>query len=110
MRTSIGLIIVALFVPESAWADFPPILTASGVKALKLPDVRVEAAVHHEGLKSNDGARVAHLDVHGVIGGSIRSSLSWLLFLSVLCVLTHLPSCGLSGHLPGTLQSPCSNL
>ena len=75
MRTSIGLFIVTLSVTGTAWADFPPVLTASGVKALKLPDVRIETAEHHDGSKSNEGARTAHLDVHGVIGGSIRFEL-----------------------------------
>ncbi len=75
MKTSYAFVIVALSVPANVWADPPPILTATELSALKLPDVRIEAAVHHDGAKTNDGARTAHLDVHGVIGGSIRFEL-----------------------------------
>ncbi|MHC4464688.1 MAG: tannase/feruloyl esterase family alpha/beta hydrolase [Planctomycetota bacterium] len=75
MRTSFGPIFVALFMTASAWADSFPILTASEVAALKLPDVSIEAAVHHDGSESSGGVRVAHLDVKGVIGGSIRFEL-----------------------------------
>ena len=45
MRTSFGFVIAALFVPGSARAEFPPVLTASELSALKLPDVRIQAAV-----------------------------------------------------------------
>lgn len=75
MKTTFGFIIFALLFSRSAWADFPPVLTASDLMALRLPDVRIEAAVHQEGSRSNAGARVAHLDVEGVIGGSIRFEL-----------------------------------
>jgi hypothetical protein len=75
IRKSFGLIVVALFVTVSTWADSSPILTALEVEALKLPDVRIEAAVHHSGSESNGGLKVAHLDVKGVIGGSIRFAL-----------------------------------
>ncbi|NQV34873.1 MAG: tannase/feruloyl esterase family alpha/beta hydrolase [Phycisphaeraceae bacterium] len=75
MRASFGLIVIVLFVTASTWADSSPILTASEVLALKLPDVRIEAAVHHDGSESSGGVRVAHLDVKGVIGGSIRFEL-----------------------------------
>ena len=75
MRISFGLVVVGLFVTASTWADSSPILTASEVAALKLPDVRIEAAVHHEGSESSRGIRVAHLNVKGTIGGSIRFEL-----------------------------------
>ncbi len=71
MRTLFALLVVTLLVTDAAWAD-SPILTANDVGALKLPDVFIVSADYHNGSRSNDGARVAHLDVHGIIGGSMR--------------------------------------
>ena len=75
MRTLFGIIIVVWCVAASAWADSSPILLASEVAALKLPDVRIEAAMHQDGSESGRGGSVAHLNVKGVIGGSIRFEL-----------------------------------
>lgn len=74
MRTLFALLVVMLLVTDTAWAD-SPILTATEVGALKLPDVFIVSADYHDGSRSNEGARVAHLDVHGIIGGSIRFEL-----------------------------------
>ncbi len=49
-----------------------PAISAADVSALVLPDLKVLSAVHHDGKTSNNGARVAHLDVDGVIAGSIH--------------------------------------
>jgi feruloyl esterase len=59
-------------------------LTVAAVKGLRLPDVRILTAVHHEANKAaignNAGRRlgpigVAHVDVKGIIGGVIRFEL-----------------------------------
>ena len=72
---SIALLALNCLTSTPSRADFPAILTASGVKALNLPDVRIETADHHDGSKPNDGIRVAYMDVQGVIAGSIRFQL-----------------------------------
>ena len=75
MRKSLGPIVAVLLVAASTYADASPVLTASQVTALKLPDVRIETAVHHDGSEARGGVSVAHVDVKGVIGGSIRFEL-----------------------------------
>ncbi|MCF7974148.1 MAG: tannase/feruloyl esterase family alpha/beta hydrolase [Phycisphaerae bacterium] len=75
MRTGFESICVVWFMTVSVWAGSSPILTASQVEALTLPDVRIETAVHHDGSESSGGIKVSHLDMKGVIGGSIRFEL-----------------------------------
>lgn len=76
MKRSFRIITLALLMAGYASADFPPVLGASEVAALKLPDVRIESVTHHaDRSKSIDGIRAAHLEVEGVIGRSIRFQL-----------------------------------
>ncbi len=75
MKISVKLVLVALCAAGSAHAVSSPVLTASDVAGLMLPDVRIESATHHDETTSNGGVKVAYLDVDGVIGGSIRFEL-----------------------------------
>ena len=75
MKKLISPTLFLLYVTSSAFAAASPVLSASDIQNLALPDLRIEAVQYHDGSAPNGGAHVAHLDVEGVIGGSIRFEL-----------------------------------
>ena len=70
--------------PQSFLAGEPPRLKPGALKRLRLPDVRITSAMHHEAKKAANADNagrflgpisVAHVDVEGLIGGTIRFEL-----------------------------------
>ena len=61
-------------------ARVTPRLKPAEIKQLRLPDVRITSAIHHEGSNDanatgRDQVSVAHVEVEGVIGGTIQFEL-----------------------------------
>jgi len=75
MKKMVATLIILLCIAANALAASAPILTPSDVAALKLPDVRITSAEHHEGSDEKGAPRVAHIKVDGVIGKDIRFEL-----------------------------------
>ncbi len=72
MKQLLSLLFIAL--GATAGANSSPMLAAPDIAALQLPDVRITSAQHYEASDTRK-AKVAHLKVDGVIGGSIRFEL-----------------------------------
>lgn len=70
-------LLIALFlsVEGAVWASSSPKMTDAEVKAILLPDVRIKSVTHFDADTSNGGTKAAHLDVEGVIAGSINFEL-----------------------------------
>jgi len=58
-----------------AVAGQSPELSKADVSGLLLPDVKIKSVKHFEASKSNGGTSVGHLDVEGVIAGSMNFEL-----------------------------------
>lgn len=71
----VRLLTILVVSTVSAWTASAAVLTPEEVSALQLPDVRIESAQYENGSPPNRNARVPHLVVNGVIGGSIRFEL-----------------------------------
>jgi len=58
-------------------AGVAPRLRLAEIKKLRLPDVRITSTVHHEGnaRRAAGQVQVAHVDVEGIIGGTIQFEL-----------------------------------
>jgi len=65
-------IVVFVIVSGGAMAETPALMKAVDLTALRLPDVRIESAVHEAGSSEQGKVRVGHVKVDGVIGKAIR--------------------------------------
>ena len=75
MKTLTRLLIIVLCAAGGALAESSAVLTPPDVAALRLPDVRITSARHHEASTKENAPKAAHVRVRGVIAKAIHFEL-----------------------------------